>query len=286
MLLRIVDWLEHLRLRAGGFKSRHVPTSVGPVHLVEHAAHDRGPPLVIVHGINANHMSFASVMLGLRGHFSRVVAIDLLGHGYSHRPDELRAGNLASALVESLDEVVDPARPALFLGNSLGGLSALRYARERPERIAGLLLSSPGGARESAEDLADFLGRFHMPSNSHAVEFLERLYAKTPWFTPLAAPFVRRRFMAPNIRGLIEATTPQDLAHADELAALHMPVRLLWGRHDTLMPRRHFEWYQRHLPRHADVIEDDLSHCPQLDQPRKLRQHILDWARSVTDQGA
>ncbi len=102
--------------------------------------------IVIVHGLGEHVGRYAALggWLAARGWTLR--GHDHRGHGRSQGA----RGTLVSShdLVDDLSAAIDalgapPSAPPLLIGHSLGGLVALTYALRHPDRIAGLVLSSP-----------------------------------------------------------------------------------------------------------------------------------------------
>lgn len=277
-LLRITDGLSRLWLRLRGFRLRWVSTSHGRVALLDAQGRGESPPILVIHGISASSVQLAPVLLGLRAHARRVLAVDLPGHGLSDDPGG--TAQLREGLVEALDQALD--EPAVVYGNSLGGVAALAYTRQRPEQVLGLLLNSPGGAPMEPEPLREFLGRFVIPDHAAAMVFARRIYARMPWYAAVAGLIVRESFANPFVVRLLEQVEPDDLVTPEELRALPMPVLLLWGQDDDLMPYENHQFYLEHLPGHAVVREPEgMGHCPYLDTPDALTQHIAEFARAV-----
>jgi pimeloyl-ACP methyl ester carboxylesterase len=180
----------------------------------------------------------------------------------------------------ALDGVLD--EPAIVVGNSLGGALALHYAITRPERVARLVLLSPAGARSTDEEWRQLVASFDMRSRADAVVFLERLYHRMPLVARLIAHELADSTMnRPAVRQIFASATG-DSAHPPEaLAALPMPVLLLWGQSERLLPDSHFRYYREHLPPHALVERPrGLGHVPQGDSPLRVANRILRFARS------
>ena len=96
-----------------------------------------GPVLVMLHGALANHKASLPLIAPHSSRY-RIIAPDLRGSGKSHSGEALSFERLARDVEVLLDELrVDRA----FLGGvSSGSGIALRFALERPRRIAGLAL--------------------------------------------------------------------------------------------------------------------------------------------------
>ncbi|MFY0537342.1 alpha/beta fold hydrolase [Nannocystis pusilla] len=144
-MLTLPERLARRVLNVSGLKSRRVATRVGDIHVLDGAGGGGLPPIVVLHGLAAHAVCYGGLLKRFQPHVRRVIAPDMPGHGFSSL---LRPGDpptvLLDALVETLDRVLD--QPALILGNSMGGLVAIRYALARPHMVRGLALVSPGGA--------------------------------------------------------------------------------------------------------------------------------------------
>lgn len=269
-------------LNAAGLRSRHVVTKAGRIHLLEGEGDGTLPPIVILHGFAAHAVCYGGLLKRFQPHVRRVLAPDMLGHGYS---DEVGRGSASTAMLAGLFEALDHVltEPAILLGNSMGGLGAIRYALARPERVAGLALVSPGGAPLPPEEFEAFVERFRVETHGQALEFVEDIFAKVPTLMrhPLAHS-IRRRFAHPNLRRLIEEISPGQMLSASDLRALRMPTLLVWGREEKLLPRAHFRFFVQNLPEHAFVEElGDFGHIGFMEQPAALTQRVLTFARHV-----
>lgn len=270
-LLDLVYALDDWRLRRRGFDSRFVQTSVGRVRVLESAGEGSLPPLMVVHGISADAMQFAPVLVRMRRHARRVVALELPGHGRSDRLEELTPERVERGTHEAMDQVLD--EPMVLFGNSLGGFAAVRTAVAFPERVRALMLCSPGGS--PAGDMRAFLGNFlFFARRSDAAAFVNKCLRRDAWYAALIAGGVRARFDA--LRPLVERVRQEHLLSVDEVRSLGCPIHLQWGRHDKLMPCEHRDWFREHLPEHR-FSEPDFGHCPNLDQPRELAESIREF---------
>jgi len=110
-----------------------------------------GPPIVLLHGLTATrrYVAMGSTLLQRNGF--QVISYDARGHGRSGGAPPERCGY--RFLVNDLAAVIDHlklARP-LLVGVSMGAHTALAYAVENPERIAGLVVITPGFDPEQDE---------------------------------------------------------------------------------------------------------------------------------------
>ena len=270
LVYAIDDW----RLRRRGFESRFVPTSTGRVRVLEARGEGGLPPLMIVHGISADAIQFAPVLVRMRRHCRRVVALELPGHGRSEAPEELTPEAVERGTHEAMEQVL--GEPHVLFGNSLGGFAAVRTAVGFPDRVRGLMLCSPGGS--PAGDMGRFLSNFLFANRGQARDFVNKCLRTDAWYASVIAGAVRARFDA--LRPLVERVRPEHLLRVEEVASLRCPVHLQWGRHDKLMPTEHRDWFRQYLPEHS-FSEPEFGHCPNLDSPRELAASIEDFLRTV-----
>ena len=108
----------------------------------EYGAGER--PIVLVHGLLMNRRMFERLgpELGERG--NRVICVDLLGHGRSDQPGDLRLYSMplfAAQVVALLDHL--GVEQAVVGGTSLGANVGLELAVRRPERAKALFVEMP-----------------------------------------------------------------------------------------------------------------------------------------------
>jgi pimeloyl-ACP methyl ester carboxylesterase len=100
--------------------------------------------LVLVHGLLMNRRMYERLAPELAAAGSRVICVDLLGHGRSDRPEDLRLYSMplfASQVVALLDHL--ELDSAVVGGTSLGANVALELAVRHPERAGGLFIEMP-----------------------------------------------------------------------------------------------------------------------------------------------
>jgi pimeloyl-ACP methyl ester carboxylesterase len=112
-----------------------------------------GVPVVLLHGLTATRRYVVMGSRALERSNHRVIAFDARGHGRSSPAPEPAAYGydcLGNDLLAVLDEL--GIERAVFAGASMGAHTALRVALERPERVAGLVVITPGYDPETVED--------------------------------------------------------------------------------------------------------------------------------------
>ena len=263
----VQDHVARATLRLQGYRSRTVTTSVGEMHVVE--GHGVGPhgPIVMLHGFSAAGVHFFPLFRRLRTKVSRLYAPDLPAHGFSEPPlGGITTETMRSGLFETLNEVLD--QPAVVLGNSMGGFAAVHYALSHPEKVKALVLVSPGGARMSQEQLDDFRETFKIDSHRDALEFIDKLLGRPSFLRQLFAWGVKRKLNQTEMRNLMTGMSVEDLLMPSQLDQLDIPILLIWGRRDGILPNYHLEFSASTCPpRPASWNPSFLVTAPTLKRP-------------------
>jgi pimeloyl-ACP methyl ester carboxylesterase len=114
-------------------------------HRIEYDSYGAGERvLVLIHGLLMNRRMFDRIGPALASADTRVVCVDLLGHGGSDRPEDLRLYSMplfARQVAALLDHLGRPA--AVVGGASLGANVALELATHDSDRVSGLLIEMP-----------------------------------------------------------------------------------------------------------------------------------------------
>ena len=279
----VIPAFERLGRRAlarRGIASREV----AGLHVYEARGGGEGPPIVVLHGIGSSATAFGPLLGRLARQTSRLVAPDLPGHGFSPaHARRLTVQELLATMTGALDALID--EPAVVVGNSLGGAIALHYAVTRPERVRALALVSPAGAHGSDDQWRALVAQFALRTSRDGLAFVDKLYAKRPWFGRLLAREIPALMARPAVQDILATAvgSNEHLPAPGAVAALKMPMLLVWGRQERLLPDWMLAWLRAHLPAHAVVEQPEgCGHCPHFDDPRGLARRIVDLAREAT----
>jgi pimeloyl-ACP methyl ester carboxylesterase len=213
----------------------------------------------------------------LRAASRRVLIVESAGHGLS---GFARGTYTTTRHLESTTAVLDQLleEPALIVGNSLGGATALHYASVRPERVRALFLTSPGGAPLDAATIESLRRVFAMRTVRDARAFIELVFARPTPLAPVLAWIMRSKAASPAVADLLHSVDQEHLS-VDALAGLTMPVMLVWGRSERILPPSALAYFRAHLPAHVEILEPEgFGHCPHLDNPKRLARAITEFA--------
>ncbi|MCU0830279.1 MAG: alpha/beta fold hydrolase [Rhizobiaceae bacterium] len=232
-----------------------------------------GPHIVLLHGFGGSATQWRPLMTQLAGAGASVTAFDLPGHGASLPQGAQDARRCAEAVLQALAA----AEPFHLAGHSFGGAVAALMAINAPEKVASLTLLSPGGfgpeiaatdlrafgAATSDGELAGALRTFCAPGFSWPPEALAAMAAER------ARPG-QSTALARLADLILKADGTQGTLPLARLAALQLPVTLVWGRADRILPVHHAELF----PAARRVLLDGVGHMLHAEAPDAVFEAI------------
>ncbi len=262
-----------------GWRSRWVNTPTGRLHVHDVKGTGDGPPLLLIHGLGARASDYALLVGRLKPFTRRILLADLPGHGWSHGVDP-NPQSLDLFLAATVDALLD--EPAYVLGNSMGGVVAVRLALARPELVRGLLLISPAGAPIDAPTVARLQRLFGLTTHAEALLFVDRLLGPAHRLRQIIAYGVRARFMRPAVRRILAEISNDSLVTAAQVATLPMPVWFCWGGRDRVLTTRFRDFYLEALPK-GTVVEtpERYSHSPFMEAPASVARRVRAFVEGV-----
>jgi pimeloyl-ACP methyl ester carboxylesterase len=258
-------------------------------------AGDRGPLILLVHGITGHGAAFDPVTTRLaRRH--RVLVPDLLGHGTSAKPrGDYSMGAFATGLRDLM--VALGEERATVVGHSLGGGVAMQFAYQFPERAERMALVSSGGL---GREVNAILRAAALPGAEHVLPFIT-----APWLVNSGATVARslrrvglragtdlagmgdgiaslrtreaREAFVATVRAVID-TRGQRVSAVDRLyLAAGMPALIVWGERDPMIPVAHGRAAHAAMPGSRLEVFEDAGHFPFQDDPERFADVLADF---------
>ena len=283
------DWHKYRDAVFHSEHSRFVEIDGIRVHYQE-AGEKSNPALVLIHGFASSTLVWSKVFLALAAAGFHVIAVDLLGFGYSGKPrnGEYTIAGQACFLMSLLERL--GINRATFVGSSYGGAVAATCALDHPERVDKLVLV---GAVNNNEPLrynlmrlfgSPLLGdvvsplligsrrllrwRMKRVYDRHALAVDER-YVDARHF-PLRASGTQRAIIR-TVRGWDAERISRD-AHL-----IQQPTLLLWGENDIEIPLENGERLHEQIPGSRFVIFLECGHQPHEEYPEAFTKLVADF---------
>jgi pimeloyl-ACP methyl ester carboxylesterase len=276
--------LAHGALLAQGAESWTSRLQGHRVHRYAFNGTGNGPAVLLLHGLGGSASSIAALAPALLPLSRRVVLLELPGHGRSPAPQKgpLAAREYGAVVVACAQQMAtETGGKVLLMGNSLGGALALYAAHERPDLCAGVVGLNPAGAELSDEAMLALPRSFPDPALG-AAQMARMLFHKTPWPFWLVARDFARHWGSPTVQRILDdARSGSDRSLGIEvLTDIHVPVLILWGADDRLLPLSSVEDFARIRGARVEMLHA-CGHVPQLEKPALTRRAIADFVREL-----
>jgi pimeloyl-ACP methyl ester carboxylesterase len=243
-------------------------------------------PLLLLHGFSDSADTWRPVLALLASAQHRARAVDLPGFGHAARlrsdqPILEQLDRFARAALQELAE--ETGEQVIVAGNSLGGLLALRLAEHADLPVAGVVALAPAGletprwfSRIAGHPLVRLVTSSYVPLPPFVVRTaIGAAYRQLGFASPgNADPVVVRTFGAhyrsfAEVRRMIETGRRllPELTSPYRLAKVTVPVLLIWGEGDKMLPPRGAQLVLDALPQASHYLLPGCGHCPQVEQP-------------------
>jgi pimeloyl-ACP methyl ester carboxylesterase len=286
-----------------------------PDHEAGHPAEGRdsstrpGAPIVFVHGLGGSHLNWCLIGPKLAAG-RRAFALDLYGFG-------LTPGSRATTAVQANAQLLDrfvrevTGTPVILVGNSMGGLISILQTAARPDTVQGLVLIDPALPLPRGKLDPQVTGNFLLYSLPGPGELFVRRYLlrRTPeravrellevcFADPSRADpeliaadiaLIERHEPISRHQATVRAgtflTATRSLLRVlglrkrywEMMAGINVPVLLIGGEADRLVPVAAMRQAVTRNPRWDSVILPDVGHVPMLEVPDTVTGAIRDW---------
>lgn len=236
------------------------------------------PAVIFLHGFGSSLHTWEDVAKGLEADF-RVIRFDLPGFGLTgaDRTGDYTDGR-SHAVILALLARLGLERAAL-VGSSMGGRIAWSFAAAHPERVARLVLMAPDGfaspgigyERPPKVPLIMRVLPYTLPEGMLRGS-MTPAYGDPKVMTDALFERYRDMMLAPGVRQAILDRMGQHVLLRPEplLARITLPVLLLWGDTDRMVPVTNAQDYLRALPDARLVTLPAKGHVPMEEAPAEV----------------
>jgi pimeloyl-ACP methyl ester carboxylesterase len=247
------------------------------------------PELILLHGFASSLYSWREVMPVLARDY-QVLAYDRPGFGLTVRPMTWQFENPYSAeyQVELIIELMDQLgiQKTVLVGNSAGGAIAMSTAIRYPERVQALVLISPAVYQEGNPAWIRLLSNVPLmdrfgPLIARRIQVWGRKFGEMAWHDPsklsdaIWAGYTRPLQAENWDRGLwYFMVANQNLNLPGQLVCLRLPVLVIAGDNDRIVPTEQSIRLAGELPQAELVVVSACGHVPQEEHPQKFLQAV------------
>ena len=253
-----------------------------------------GEPLILIHGYGTG-MWVWEKQIDVLSRFYRVYALDLIGHGFSDRPEiDYTPDAYVQCLKGFMDEI--GIEQATLIGSSMGGEIAWVMAVVFPERVKRLILinSAPPDVLRQVKNKSfrallvikdiPLLPRLILACRAkRAIKWvLQECVADRKTIPP---EVVDRQYHLSKIKGTTWAlySTFKNAGKASDykvdLSRIDRPTLLLWGERDLIFPPSVGEYFHRMIKKSTLIVVEDSGHIPMWETPDTVNPVLFSFLK-------
>lgn len=254
-----------------------------------------GPPLIFLHGTGGHAEAYVRNMAAHAQHF-HVYAIDMIGHGYTDRPDcDYTIDDFVDHLIGFLDTI--GAKQAYLSGESLGAMVSSWAAINHPERVIKLVQNTGILAPPNEKGRAELTDALERSKKAAGKLTKEAVRARLNWLMaepektitdelvdvrhqvysqPGMAPVMGKIAMS-ILGGVINDEWCQRWVNPELMSAIKCPTLVLWTRHNPGQPVELAQDAMKRIPDARMVVLENSAHWPQWEEPDAFNTAHLDF---------
>ena len=252
----------------------------------------KAPPLLLLHGVSLTSEIWIRNIDELGQNF-RVIAVDLLGHGFT-KPKHDRPARIEEK-IEHLEALIDTLgfERLSIGGSSYGGLIAANLVLRRPDRFDRLIINGSGSAFNTEEQLSAFMDRIlagYRPTLAESSPDMWRERLKGTVFDARSVPCellavlplcYAQPWAVPCWEETVQTMrTPERFRPfriLDRLERLDVPTLVVWGHDDKGGIYESAVAAVARMPRAELAAFHNCGHLPMLEHPESYNALLHDF---------
>ncbi len=250
------------------------------------------PTLLLVHGFTASVYVWKTVAPMLADAGFHVVAVDLIGFGYSEKPAwfDYTIQSQARMLSRLMDRL--GIGTATVVGSSYGGAISLTLALDYPERVSKLVLvdavinDEPKNHPILKLAAVPGIGEVMTPFLIDSRTFIRLRMQGT--LAPVNHHLITDERIDSVIRPLAAADGHHAVLHSGrnwkadriehDLGLINQPTLIIWGEDDSVIPIRHADTLYKSILHSRLVVLKNCGHVPMEEKPQIFTELVMDFA--------
>jgi len=288
---RDADWHKNRNVVFHSDHSRFLDIDSIRVHYQE-AGDVNAPALILIHGFASSTLVWSKVFLRLAEEGYRVIAVDMLGYGYSAKPKngEYTIAGQAKLLMRLLNCL--GIEKAIFIGSSYGGAVAATCALDYANRVEKLVLVGTVNNNRplrftlmrlfGSPVVGDVVSPLLMGSRRLLRRRMKRVYDRHAWVLDERRVDARHQLLRASRaqRAIIRTIRSWDAERISREAHLiSQPTLLLWGENDLEIPLADGERLHAEIPGSRLIVFLNCGHLPHEEYPEAFTEVVISFCR-------
>ncbi|MEM2760753.1 MAG: alpha/beta hydrolase [Nitrososphaerales archaeon] len=237
--------------------------------------------VLCLHGLGASAERWSKVLPILAKEY-HVVAPDLIGFGYSDKPEVHYTIDFLVRFVRKFMKKMQ-LKKVILVGASLGGHIALETALAYGDTVEKLVLVSPAGMMKNpTPGLSHYIAAAMYPTVENARKAFQEMAGSKDVDEIYTKDFVNRMQLPYAKYAFMSAVLGSRAAPAleDRLHKIKVPTLIVWGKKDGLIPVKFARKFHAYIKDSKLVIMDNCGHTPYFEKPNEFCNILLEFLKN------
>lgn len=246
-----------------------------------------GKPILFVHGYPLNRRMWQPQIEAL-SQDAHIIAPDLRGHGDSTPTAGVYTMQLLAEDCAKLLDYLNTHEKVVLCGLSMGGYISFAFARQYPERLAGLILTATRAAPDTQEGKLNRQRSIELAKEQGIDPIIEAMLPRVLSPTTLE----NNPALVQSVREIMQQTSLEavlgDLQGMMEridsrpfLNQITVPTLILHGKDDQLIPIEEAEAMQAAIPHCQLILLERAGHLPNLEATEPFNQAVREFIKNL-----
>lgn len=288
LLSYVISILKHKKIDSGIRRSAGASSFIDLTHgfaEYELAGPEDGSTVILVSGFSVPFFCWDHVFGVLAGKGYRVLRYNHYGRGLSDHAGVRYDADLFENQLDEITLKLGIRIPFTLVGLSMGGAVSVYYANRHPEKVKRIALISPAGFPTNVRPaikllktpligsyITNVLGDVFLKSRSVANLFSLK---KHPEYQEKFAAYLKYRGRISALLSTSRNMLIKNMEEEYENLPSDIPVLLMWGREDAVIPYSNNEFVRRAIKQTEFYAIENAGHNSQYEAPDQVLGHLL-----------
>lgn len=256
----------------------------------EHEGSESNTPVVLIHGFSIPYQIWDPTFSALRDAGFQVLRYDLLGRGFSDRPNTTYDLDLYVNQLRSLVEHLELKTPLNLIGLSMGGPISISFCNRFPHLVHKLCLIDPAGVPMTSSITGRFFTRpwigevlFSLVGNRVLLSELTMDLTepeKFPAYFEMAKSQIQFKGYKRALLSTLRNDALSDISSLyREVGGQDRELLLIWGTEDRLIPIEQSEIIRDAFPRVEFHEIAGTGHIPHFEKPEEVNPILIEFLK-------
>lgn len=260
-------------------QEKHTVVKGNKIRYLEEGESDN--TIILLHGLGGYAERWSNTIPKLSSRY-KVIALDLIGHGQSDKPQvDFTPEFFRDSVLDFMESV--SISNAFLIGNSLGGEIVAECAASQRSSIKKIVMVSPAGIMKRSTPVLDaYIMAALYPTHESVKMAYQMMSGDSKEISEQTVQTFISNMTLPNAKMVFLSTLlgmKNSPPVTDKLRFINVPTLLIWGGEDKMIPIEYSKEFVSSIPNCDFVIMNGCGHAPFEENSEEFANIVLEFLR-------